>query len=234
MNFIQPNWPAPKNIHAFVTQRCHGNLGMHIKDDLETALSNRKAIYTALNLPNEPIWLKQIHSHIVVPATKNFLNAEADASYADQTNQVCAILTADCLPILLCDFLGKKVAAIHAGWRGLVAGIIENTVQKLNTFPENMLAWIGPGISGQVYEIDDSVRDQFIQKNQNFSSAFIVSKKNHWFADLPRIAKIILNQAGIQKVYGGEYCTFLDKEKFFSYRRDGKDTGRQASFIWMT
>jgi len=233
MNFIQPTWPAPKNIKSCCTQRAHGNLATHVNDDPAVVARNRQLLSQQLNLPSEPIWLEQIHSNIVVPADKNFLGYQADASFSIEPNQVCAILTADCLPILLCNQAGKKIAAIHAGWRGLANEIIENTLNKFDESPENILAWIGPGISGKVYEVNDELRTIFLTKNKLFKDCFIRNNKNNWLADLPAIAKNIFNAHGIENIYGGEHCTFSEPEKFFSYRRDGSNTGRQASLIWL-
>jgi len=223
MNLIKPHWPAPPNIHAWSTLRSFGNL---------THAENRLFLQEKLHLPNEPIWLKQIHSGKVVTASKNNLNAEADASYSSDANQICIIQTADCLPILLCDQTGKHVAAIHAGWRGLVAGVIENTIEAMSINPQTLLAWIGPGISGDVYEIDDVVRDHFLAKINKIEDAFKPSQPGHWFLNLSLIANTLLSQQGVQQVYRSNYCTYSDQENFFSYRRDGKNTGRQASLIF--
>lgn len=212
--FIQPHWPAPANVRAFCTLR-----------EGETSLSS-------LNLPSEPIWLKQIHSRIAIPAIEKNRDQEADASYTDQTHAVCAVRTADCLPILLCNRQGTYVAAIHGGWRGLLQKIIDHTLNKIPCKPDDLMAWLGPAIGPNHFEVGDEVRDLFITMDNNLEAAF--KPFNHrWLCDIYVIAKIQLTKRHVTQIYGGDYCTYSDPVKFYSYRRDGANTGRMASLIWI-
>ena len=238
-HWITPDWPAPEHIHALTTLRTGGvsqgefsslNLAEHVNDDLQHVLANRQYLKEILRLPAEPVWLKQTHSVQVVCADQVTVCPEADASYTDKKNIVCSVLTADCLPVLLCDLQGSTVAAIHGGWRGLLNGIIENTLLKMpNT---EILAWLGPAISAQCFEVGDDVYNAFINKSAQFSGAFKNHTNGKYLADIYQIARILLNNAGVQQIYGGDFCTVTDQERFFSYRRDGQ-TGRMATLIWM-
>lgn len=225
--FIQPSWPAPSAIKAFTTLKKSG-----ISRPPENRL-DRNQLISYFNLPNEPIWLRQTHSDIVVPAIDENREKEADASFSDQSKQVCVIQTADCLPILLSHKKGKQVAAIHAGWRGLAKNIIAKTLSALKYPSQEFLAWIGPGISQQHYEVGDEVRDVFIKMNIDNQHAFIPSINERWLANLPAIAISQLKNAGINEIYGGDMCTFTNDKQFFSYRRDGVGTGRIVSIIWL-
>lgn len=207
---IKPDWPAPKNIHAFTTTRLSGEL----------------------QVPHEPIWLTQTHSTIAVEATAENLKKEADASFTTNPLQICAVLTADCLPILLCNQSGTCVAAIHAGWRGLANGIIESTLQAIPA--DTFMAWLGPAIGNQHYEIGDEVRDIFLREVPEAYDAFTPSPQKRWMLDLYAIARIRLHNLGINQVYGGDYCTYSDEKLFHSYRRDGKSAGRMVSLIWIS
>lgn len=239
-HWITPDWPTPDHIHAATTLRTGGvslaefsslNLAEHVHDRPEHVLNNRQCIKTMLALPAEPIWLQQTHSTDVVCVDQVTLRPEADASYTAKKNTVCSIMTADCLPILLCDRQGTMIAAIHGGWRGLLKGIIENTLLKM---PDTqILAWMGPAIGAQRFEVGDEVRTAFIDKSSQFASAFKQQENGQYLANIYHIAKILLNNAGVEQIYGGDYCTVRDKERFFSYRRDGQ-TGRMATLIWMT
>ncbi|RLA25789.1 MAG: peptidoglycan editing factor PgeF [Gammaproteobacteria bacterium] len=237
-HWITPDWPAPANIRAATTLRTGGvslgefsslNPADHVSDLLAHVLENRQLIKHMLALPDDPVWLRQTHSVKAVCAERVTTPPEADASYTAQNNIVCTVLTADCLPVLLCDQQGSMVAAIHGGWRGLLNGIIENTVLKM---PEsNMMAWLGPAIGAQCFEVGDDVRNAFINKSAQFACAFKSQTQDKYLADIYHIARILLNNAGVQQIYGGQYCTVTDKERFFSYRRDGQ-TGRMATMIW--
>ena len=239
-HWITANWPAPANIHAFTTLRTGGvslggfsslNPADHVNDNLQHVLTNRQCIRDMLCLPAEPVWLQQTHSVQVVCADQVTDCPEADASYTDKKNIVCCVLTADCLPVLLCDQQGAVIAAIHAGWRGLLNGIIENTV--LNMPDSRILAWLGPAIGAQCFEVGDDVRSDFINNSAQFDSAFQKQLTGKYLADIYQIARILLNNVGVQQIYGGGYCTVTDKERFFSYRRDSQ-AGRMATLIWMT
>lgn len=240
--FIASNWPAPKSIKAFSTLRLGGvsqppfeqfNLAEHVGDDPLHVQANRNRLLKALQLPNEPIWINQTHSTIAIKAIPENRNREADASFTDQTNQVCVVLTADCLPILVCNRQGTHVAAIHAGWRGLLNGIIETTLQGLQLPNNELLVWLGPAISQKKYEVGKEVRDQFLAIHPEMDSAFLPSTQERWLADLYALARIRLLKAGVTAVFGGEFCTYSDATHFYSYRREGSRTGRMATLIWI-
>jgi len=239
---LEPRWPAPRHIKACITLRTGGvspapyaqfNLGDHVGDKPEHVIANREILKNKLALPHEPIWIQQTHSIIAVEATPENTRKEADASYTSQPNQTCVILTADCLPILVCNKNGTHIAAIHAGWRGLANGVIEATLAKLNVPPEDLLVWLGPAISAKHYEVGHEVRDQFLSIQPNATHAFTPSPNQRWLADLYELARLRLKNIGVTTTYGGEYCTYSDKNLFYSYRRDGKETGRMASLIWI-
>jgi len=208
------------------------NLALHVEDDAQKVEANRQQLVEQLNLPGEPLWLNQVHGHRAVNAAQ-FSNRlpNADASFSDQPNHVCAVMTADCLPVLICNLKGSKVAAAHAGWRGLANGVIENTVASLNESPHRLLVWLGPAIGPQAFEVGEEVRDVFVKELPATVGAFKQSRSGHFLADIYKLARLRLKAMGIEAVYGGEYCTFTDAHHFYSYRRDGK-TGRQASLIW--
>lgn len=237
--WLVPDWPAPNNIHAVTTLRTGGlstgcyaslNPATHVGDDLNVVAQNRKIIRESLALPTEPVWLQQVHSNIAVDSAKVESVQHADASYSHAANVVCTVMTADCLPLLVCSTDGACVAAIHAGWRGLLDGIITNTITAMST--NNLLVWLGPAIGPDCFEVGGEVREAFIEKSAAFARAF----KQHgdrWLADIYQLARIELRTLGIDKVYGGDFCTVTEHERFYSYRRD-KETGRMASLIWRT
>jgi len=242
MNPIIPNWPAPKNIIAFTTTRQGGfskdnyaslNLGDHVNDDPSTVMANRKRLIEEFELPSQPIWLSQKHTSKVI-AAETSLSRETigDGSYTNKKQVICAVLTADCLPILLCDKVGSHVAALHCGWRGLASNIIAEGFKKMNCAAKEMLAWLGPGIGPNNYELGEEVKQQFIELNPNNTSAFQPSNNGKWLGNMYQIAKIQLQQLGINNIYGSNFCTYGDQDKFFSYRRD-KITGRMATLIWL-
>lgn len=243
-SFIIPNWPAPANVKAMQTTRVGGvslapylslNFGLHVKDNPAHVAQNRQLL--SQHLPSEPVWLNQVHGvHVVNAATASCV-PDADASFTTQKNVVCVTMTADCLPVLLCDNKGTAVAAIHAGWRSLCDGVIEATVKKMECNGANLMAWLGPAIGPQAFEIGGEVRAQFIAKDAQSEVAF----KPHgdkWLADIYTIARQRLNNLGVTQIDGGQengqkFCTYTDQEQFFSFRRDG-DTGRMATLIWLT
>lgn len=240
--FIQPKWPAPTKIKAYTTLRTGGvsqspydefNLAEHVSDTPEHVRTNREILKKNLKLPSDPIWIQQTHSTIVVEATPENINKVADASYTDKSNRICTILTADCLPILVCNRKGTHVAAIHAGWRGLANGIIETTLDTLHLPNEELLVWLGPAISAANYEVGHEVRDHFIAEQPEARDAFSPSANQRWLANLYALARLRLLKLGATAIYGGDYCTFTDPKRFFSYRRDGQNTGRMASLIWI-
>lgn len=238
-DFIYPDWPAPGNVRAFTTTRNGGlsrgqwsslNLGNHCGDGPNHVKQNREFLRTLL--PSEPHWLRQVHGKGVVAWDEGLdSESEADAIFSNQTGQVCAVLTADCLPVLFCNRAGTKVAASHAGWRGLVAGVLEATVLALECNPSELVAWLGPAISPQAFEVGKDVYDSFININSENSTAF-KSHGDRWLADLYELARRTLVGAGIGQISGGQYCTYSEPTKFYSYRRDSV-TGRMASVIWL-
>ena len=236
--WLAADWPAPDHICAGTTLRTGGssqgafsslNLAQHVNDNPVNVTRNRKTIIEKLQLPAQPVWLEQIHSDRVIKADSATYMETADASYTNKKGVVCAVLTADCLPLLLCSADGNGVAAIHAGWRGLLSGVIENTVTTMRE--DNFIAWLGPAIGADCFEVGGEVRDAFIEKSPAFAQAFRKQAKDKWLADIYRLARITLAGVGVEQVYGGGGCTMTDSERFFSYRRDGK-TGRMASLIW--
>lgn len=227
MQSITPNWPAPPNIKALTTTRqSWGENGT-------SQPAERNRLTTLFSLPSDPAWLKQIHSNVAVPADPEHGDHEADASYTDQLNRVCLVLTADCLPVLICNQQGTKVAAAHAGWRGLANGVIENTVAAMNTDPSQLLVWLGPAIGPEKFEVGADVYKAFVEKEPNAKDCFANVSHDKWLANLYRLATVRLKKIGINQIYGGEYCTHSQNELFYSYRRDKGQTGRMASVIWI-
>ena len=238
MNWIKPDWPITENIYAATTLRTGGvsegvfdslNLALHVNDEVESVATNRKIMLQMLNLPSEPIWLNQVHGQHAINASNITKVEEADASYTDEAGVVCGILTADCLPILLASKDGTKIAAVHAGWRGLLAGVISNTVVHLGTI--DCIAWLGPAIGVDCFEVGAEVRDVFLKKNTKFSIAFRQKEADKYLVDIYQLATIELASIGVFQVYGGGFCTVTDKERFYSYRREG-ETGRMSTLIW--
>ncbi len=238
MNWIKPDWPVAANVHAAVTLRTGGasqgrysslNPAQHVNDDPSIVAENRRLMMQMLNLPAEPVWLDQVHGNRVVKADQVTRSEKADASYTDQPGTVCAVLTADCLPVLLASTDGKKVAVIHGGWRGLLSGVISQSIKALDT--NKLIAWLGPAIGPDCFEVGREVRTKFVQKSTAYGDAFKQHGQDKFMADIYKLAAIELAIMGITDVYGGEYCTMTDKERFYSYRRDG-ETGRMATLIW--
>ncbi len=240
IEFIRPEWPAPTNIHAAVTTRIGGvspppydslNLGDHVGDDPVAVAENRHRVSEGLHLSTEPRWLSQVHGTEAVDAAACATGCEADASHTDQPGVVCTVMTADCLPVLFCDSSGTHVAAAHAGWRGLLNGVLERAISEMKAEGE-ILTWLGPAIGPQAFEVGDEVRDAFLAVDIGADSAFRPSVNGRWLADIYTLARRRLQSAGVTKIYGGEFCTFSDSQRFFSYRRDGR-TGRMVSLIWL-
>lgn len=235
---IVPDWPAPSNVKALQTTRKGGfsrspfdtfNLGAHVGDDPITVERNRQLLGD--QLPSEPVWLEQVHGVDVVQADSAGCVSRADASVTQRKNTVCVVMTADCLPILLCDRAGTAVGALHAGWRGLAGGVIETAVKAMATEPQNLLAWLGPAIGPQAFEVGDDVRQVFLSHDPDSAIAF-VEREAKYLADIYQLARQRLAALGVKHVYGGGYCTYDDAERFYSYRRDGR-TGRMATMIWL-
>lgn len=237
-HWLQPEWPAPSNIHAATTLRTGGhslgqylslNPASHVGDNPELVKKNRQAIRKMLNLPSEPVWLNQTNSNIAIKAETGLIMPQADASFTGQSGVVCTVMTADCLPLLLCSSNGAEIAAIHAGWRGLLDGIIENTIAALKN--KDLLVWLGPAIGPGKFEVGNEVRTAFLSKSLDYSSAFNKYTDEKWLANIYTLARIELAKLGVEKIYGGSFCTVTDEKRFFSFRRD-KVTGRMATLIW--
>lgn len=247
---IIPDWNAPANIKSLVTTRKGGcsqapfdsfNLGYHVDDNAVCVKQNRQIL--AKQLPSEPVWLNQVHSDVVVDAAEAGAGIDADGSFTTQNNVVSAVLTADCLPVLMCTRQGDAVAALHAGWRGLANGILEQGVMKLlkasGHKAEDLLVWFGPAIGAEKFAVGDEVREEFLSKSQHkelisrcFTAAENNADKGKWLANIYRLAQYRLSAIGIENFSGGTYCTYNNNDLFYSYRRDGK-TGRMASLIWI-
>jgi len=242
---IIPDWPAPKNVRALQTTRNGGvsaapyaslNLGDHVGDEPLAVERNRMLLEPLL--PSEPVWLKQVHGTVVADAAQAACWPEADALVSSRPGAVCVVMTADCLPVLLCDEQGSVVGAVHAGWRGLCDGIIESTVRAMNVSPDTLMAWLGPAIGPQAFEVGNEVRAAFITKQREAAAAFVpgmagvASTSGKWYADIYQLARLRLNALCITRIYGGGLCTRTDSVRFFSYRRDGV-TGRMGTFIWL-
>lgn len=237
--WLQADWPAPEWVRTCVTTRQLGssqgpwkgfNLGDHVGDDPVHVAANRAEL--ARELGCSPAWLTQTHSTDVVLA-EPAVTAEADALWTEQPGVACTIMTADCLPVLFCDRAGTRVAAAHAGWRGLLSGVLENTLQTLAVRPQDVLAWLGPAIGPQAFEVGAEVRTAFIEADVQAASAFVPSARaGHYLADIYLLARQRLQAQGVTAIHGGGYCTFNDPLRFYSYRRDGQ-TGRMASLIWL-
>ncbi len=237
--WIVPDWPAPARVRALVTTRRGGvstgpyaslNLGGHVGDVVASVVQNRTILRASL--PSEPVWLKQVHSVAVAEADAAAGVPEADAAVARRAGTVCAVLTADCLPLLLCDRHGAVVGAAHAGWRGLADGVIEATVAAMAVPTADLLAWLGPAIGPQSFEVGDEVRAGFTARHPAAAAAFVPHGSVKWLADIYALARLRLAALGVEHVYGGGLCTYRDSECFYSYRRDGV-TGRMASLVWL-
>lgn len=234
--FIQPQWDAPTHIRAFTTlKQSHIGIPQATIDMKNPVAGNvdRQLLKQTLQLPSEPVWVTQIHSTTALNAIPDNREKRADATYSHQPNQVCAVLTADCLPVLLCNRQGTQVAAIHAGWRGLVNGIIEETLKSFNSPPEDIIAWLGPAIGPTQFEVRKDVYQAFVEKDPEASTGFRLFEDDHWLADIYTLARLRLQKQGINQVTGGNYCTFSDSEKFYSYRRDKGLKGFIVSLIWI-
>ncbi|HUW29619.1 MAG TPA: peptidoglycan editing factor PgeF [Sulfuriferula sp.] len=238
-DWIVPDWPAPAQVRTLVTTRAGGvsvapyaglNLGDHVGDDRVSVAQNRAILRTAL--PAEPVWLKQVHGIAVLDADSGIASTEADACVTRQAGRVCAVLTADCLPVLFCDHQGRVVAAAHAGWRGLAGGMLEATVAAMQVPAAGVMAWLGPAIGAQAFEVGDEVREAFVAVQPQASAAFVAHRRGKWLADIYALARLRLQGIGVTRIYGGGACTYSEAARFYSYRRDGA-TGRMASLIWL-
>lgn len=247
-HWLTPDWPAPAPVRAAITTRSaggsqspwqHNNLAYHVGDAPDAVAANRRALREQLGLAIEPQWLTQIHGVRVIAARPDGSARRADGATSDRPGQACVVLTADCLPVLLCDRAGRRVAAVHAGWRGLAKGVVQRAVARFAVPPEQLLAYLGPAISQRHFEVGDEVRRAFLRSVRSdvhrraLEAAFVpAARRAHHFADLYALARAELGALGVGAVYGGDRCTFSEPETFYSYRRDGR-TGRFASLIWL-
>jgi hypothetical protein len=250
-DWILPDWPAPSRVRAFMTTRAGGvgrppydsfNTATHVGDDPAAVAENRHIL--RMDLPGEPLWLNQVHGNrvfewVASPSPGGDTPPAADACVTRQTGQVCVVQTADCLPVLFCDEAGSVVAAVHAGWRGLAGGVLEATVRAMGVAPGGILAWLGAAIGPDAFEVGEEVREAFVSQHALAGVAFrpvlpgtLDEAPRKWLADLYALARIRLAAVGVERVYGGGLCTFKDRERFFSYRRE-QVTGRMASLIWL-
>lgn len=241
-DWLVPDWPAPPAVRAVTTTR-HGGVSTgawssmnpadHVGDAEAAVAANRARLREALALPAEPAWLEQVHGVRVVEVTGGGERPAADAAWTDRPGVVCAVLTADCLPVVFADRAGRCVAAAHAGWRGLAAGVLEATVGQLPVPPADLLAWLGPAIGPAAFEVGAEVRATFVDHAAAAARAFVPGRDGaHWFADIYTLARQRLAGAGVTAVFGGGGCTYTDSARFFSYRRDGV-TGRMATLAWL-
>jgi len=238
MNWLTPDWPAPASVRACVTTREGGvseapfdslNLGDHVDDRPEAVAENRRRLTEHLSI--QPVWLQQVHGITVVHADPGIV-ATADASWTAMPSIACAAMTADCLPALFCDRAGTRVAAAHAGWRGLAAGVLEATLDSLDVPADEVLVWLGPAIGPKAFEVGPEVREVFINQLPEAAEAFVPSNNaGKFMADIYLLARLRLAERGVTAVYGGGFCTVTDP-RFFSYRRASR-TGRFASLVWL-
>lgn len=243
--FIQPSWQAPASVAAQVTtRRLTGrslppfdrfNLGMHCGDEPGVVATNRERLIELAGLPNPPHWLAQVHGaqvHRIERAQPDEVTVQADAAVTAVIGAVVAILTADCLPVLLCARDGSEVGAAHAGWRGLANGVLEATVAAMGAPPEELLAWLGPAAGPTRYEIGEEVYAAFVDRDAHDAACFRPTQPGHWLVDLCALARRRLVSAGVNVISGGDLCTISDASRFYSHRRDGR-SGRMASLIWL-
>lgn len=239
-DFLMADWPAPERIRALTTTRAGGvsqgnyqsmNLADHVDDDIERVKENRQRLCQQFKIA-QPVWLKQVHGVNVVNASTARQHAEADAIVSNYAGEICAVMTADCLPLLFCNQSATKVAAAHAGWRGLANGVIEATVEAMQEKTQDLMVWLGPAIGPDCFEVGKDVLDAFVSHDKQASKAFKQQDDSHYLADIYQLARQRLNRLGIDQVFGGGLCTYSDEERFYSFRRNPV-TGRMASLIWI-
>ncbi len=240
-SWMEPDWPAPAGVRAVSTFRGGGasgppyaslNLGGHVGDTPAAVAENRRGLAAAAGLPSEPVWLAQVHGNLVADLDATADLGAADAAFTRRPGRVCAILTADCLPILLAADSGSLVGAAHAGWRGLAGGVIEAAVRTMGVAPATLMAWLGPAIGPRHFEVGAEVREALLRGDSGAEAAFAPNARGRFMADLDVLARRRLDALGVSRVYGGGHCTYADGTRYFSYRRDGV-TGRQATLIWL-
>ena len=239
--YLIADWPAPGNVKALVTTRRGGfsegtfssfNMGIYSGDNPEIVRKNRTQLLVDWQLEYQPQWLKQVHGVDVIEARPGQEEQEADAMVTQESGMMCTALTADCLPVLFCDRSGSVVASAHAGWKGLLAGVLENTVKAMDVAEDDILVWLGPAISQKNFEVGPEVREKFMAVNPQAAEAFIPGEGDRWYADIYRLARQRLESISVTAIYGGGFCSVDQDDLFYSYRRDGKASGRMASVIW--
>ncbi|HEV2333381.1 MAG TPA: peptidoglycan editing factor PgeF [Gammaproteobacteria bacterium] len=241
-DWILPEWPASSRVRAVSTTRFGGvskaayaslNFGQHVGDDPAAVAENRRRLVSTLGLKREPAWLKQVHGARVAHLSGAQLQEPADAAVTSKPGLACTVMTADCLPVLFCDRAGTRVAAAHAGWRGLSTGVLEATIAAMGKGTAEFMAWMGPAIGPESYEVGEEVRQAFVHLDADVAVAFTPGKApGKWWCDLYALARRRLEAAGVTQVYGGGLCTYADRERFFSFRRDG-ECGRMATLIYL-
>jgi len=233
----------PSNVKLLSTPRLieggssHGNfrnfnLALHVNDEQSSVIANRELLNKNYNLPSDPKWINQTHSNICIDASSMFSSIEADASYSSMPGVVCGILTADCLPVFVTNIQGTIVGIAHAGWRGIVGGVIESLLESIRCKGDDLLVHLGPAISKSSYEVGEEVKSRYLSKNENFERSFI-KDNGSYYLDIYDAAKVVLEDFGVKSISGGSSCTYNDSENFFSYRRDGINSGRMAHLIWL-
>jgi hypothetical protein len=241
IDWIAPDWPLAGRVRVISTLRTGGssagpyaslNLAAHVGDRPEAVAANRRLLRDAAQLPAEPLWLEQVHGVDVVRHADTPTGVRADAAVAFEPGRVCAVMTADCLPVVLADADGTRVAVAHAGWRGLHGGVLEATVAELGVAAGNLHAWLGPAIGPEAFEVGAEVREAYVARVRGSESCFLRNERGRYFADLYRLARLVLESAGVGAVHGGGWCTHRERERFFSFRRDGV-TGRMATLAWI-
>ena len=237
---LRPEWPAPAHVQAAFTLRAGGvssapfdslNLGTHVGDEAAAVAENRRRVRGQLQLPQEPAWIDQVHGIEVLDLDSTAQPAAADAAFTRRAGRVCAVQVADCLPVLITVRDGSVVAAAHAGWRGLAAGVLEATVRRLAVEPGQAMVWLGPAIGQAHFEVGDEVRQVFLARDAAAAAAFAANARGRWLCDLAALARRRLAALGVSAVFGGCWCTYSDAARFFSYRREGR-CGRMAALIW--
>ncbi len=240
IEFVTPDWPVPSRVKALTTTReggfstgdfACGNLARHVEDDIYAVLANRARLLEQLNLPSLPCWLEQVHGNRVVAASLSQRGQRADASVAFHAQQVAVVMTADCLPVFFCDRQGSRVGLAHAGWRGLLAGVLDNTARALAVPSSEILVYLGPAIGTSAFEVGDEVRQAFVAQHPE-NALYFHAKGDKWLADLKGLARARLLRMGVKSIYSSKDCTFEQSSKYYSFRRDGQ-TGRMASLIWL-
>jgi hypothetical protein len=233
----------PDNVKLLSTPRSieggnsHGNFGnfnlaIHVNDELNSVMANRELLSKHYNLPSDPKWINQTHSSICIDASSIFSSVEADASFSRIPGVVCGVLTADCLPVFVSNKKGTIVGVAHAGWRGLLGGVIESLLESIDCKGNELFVHLGPAISKSCYEVGEEVKSQYLLKNERFEHAFVKDNGSYYF-DIYDAAKVVLEGYGVKSISGGDCCTYNNSNEFFSYRRDGINSGRMAHLIWL-